>query len=100
MTFRTFRSALALLCALVSMGTLSVFAVSYPITTPAGEETGGYFYKWFVNMFDNPCGPNQVIRGFTPYNAAVPYAPTYGTPICVEVASSSGAASTLTGGLM
>lgn len=99
MTFRVFRSVLMLVSFVTSLGVFSVLAVTYPTHTPAGEEAGGYFHKWFMNMFTSACPPGQVIAGFQ-RDPANPYAPGNGIPICVLVESSTGSASDLTGSLV
>ncbi len=63
-SFRIHRIAVlsSLMIALLSS---SVYALTYPGSTPPGEVTGGTYRTYFDNMFFAPCPTGQTIRGFS-----------------------------------
>jgi hypothetical protein len=72
----------------LSLVPISVFAVTYPTSTPLGETPGGTFQTYFDNMYLTPqcTAIGQVVGGFT----------ATGVPICITPSS---AGLSLTGSL-
>lgn len=82
----------------------AVSPVNYPVSPPGGEEEGGYFGRFFKNMYENPCSNSGAIVRFrntgTLYNTGN-LIPECGYPLASGIAGNvftigSGVTSTIT----